>query len=305
VSGYLLRRVIQALVVIFVVSGLVFFASHMLGDPAALMAPVGASRQQVAEISHQMGFDRPLLVQYGDFLGAALRGDLGVSLRHDQPAMTLILETLPNTLQLAVVAQLLALLLAIPAGIFAATRRNSAFDGLTMAGAVLGQSVPSFWLGLMLIVVVGVNLRLLPVSGMGDWRHLILPAVTLSMYPMARTARLVRSGMLEVLGQEYITTARAKGLAERVVLARHALKNALIPVITMVSLDFGTLLGGAVVTETIFAWPGLGRLIITAINTRDFPLIQASVIVVAVVFVVINLLVDVAYVYLDPRVEYA
>jgi peptide/nickel transport system permease protein len=252
-----------------------------------------------------MGFDRPILVQYLDFLGGAAHGDLGVSLRHEQPALALIFRTLPNTLLLAVAAQVLALLVAVPAGVFAATRRTSLFDGLTMAGAVLGQSVPSFWLGLMLIIVVGVNLHLLPISGMGDWRNLVLPAVTLSMHPMARTARLVRSGMLEVLGQEYIQTARAKGLTQGVVIRRHALRNALIPIVTIVSLDFGTLLGGAVVTESIFAWPGLGRLIVNAINTRDFPLIQASVIVVGVVFVTINLLVDVAYTYLDPRVSRA
>jgi peptide/nickel transport system permease protein len=301
----ILARFVQAVVVIFCVSALVFFATHLLGDPAALIAPVGATREQVAEISHQMGFDRPITTQFLDFLSAAVRGDLGVSLRHEQPALGLILTTLPNTLQLAVIAQVLALVVAVPAGVFAATRRNTIVDGLTMAGAVLGQSVPSFWLGLMLIIVVGVNLRLLPISGMGDWRHLILPAVTLSTYPMARTARLVRSGMLEVLGQEYIQTARAKGLTERLVLWKHALKNALIPVVTIVSLDFGTLLGGAVVTESIFAWPGLGRLIINAINTRDFPLIQASVIVVAVVFVTINLLVDATYTLIDPRIRRA
>lgn len=303
--SYVIRRVLQAVVVIFCVSALVFFISHMLGDPAVLMAPMGATREQVAEISHQYGFDRPIWVQYLDFLGGAVRGDLGVSLRHEQPALALILKTLPNTLQLAVAAQLLALIVAIPAGIFAATRRNGLFDGLTMAGAVVGQAIPGFWLGLMLILIFGVTLRLLPISGMGDWRHLVLPAVTLGSYPLARMARLVRSGMLEVLAQEYITTARSKGLAERIVLWRHALKNAMIPVVTIVALDFGMLLGGAVITETIFAWPGLGRLIIVAINTRDFPLIQASVIVVSAIFVVINLLVDVAYTYLDPRIKYA
>lgn len=301
---YVLRRVLQAIVVVFCVSALVFFISHLLGGPAVLMAPMGATREQVMEISHRMGFDRPIWVQYLDFLGGAIRGDLGVSLRQQQPALSLILKALPNTLQLALVAQALALAIAIPAGIFSATRRNSIFDGLTMAAAVLGQAIPSFWLGLMLILVFGVSLRILPVSGMGDWRNLIMPAVTLSTYSTARTARLVRSSMLEVLAQEYITTARSKGLSEGIVLWRHALKNAIIPVVTIVALDFGMLLAGAVITETIFAWPGVGRMVITAINTRDFPLIQASVLVVSVIFVFINLLVDVAYTYLDPRIKY-
>jgi peptide/nickel transport system permease protein len=301
---YIARRIVQALGVIVLVSALVFFISHLAGDPAALMAPTGATREQIAEIRHQYGFDRPVVVQYLDFMKGAVRGDFGNSLRHGQPALTMIRNTLPNTIQLAVVAQLLALIVAIPAGMLAATRRNSAFDSLTMAGAVLGQSIPVFWLGLMLILVFGVVLHVLPISGMGGWKHLVLPAVTLSTYSMARTSRLVRSSMLEVLTQEYVTTARAKGLPEWVVLWQHALKNAFIPVLTIVSLDFGLLLGGAVITETIFAWPGIGRLMINAINTRDFPLIQACVFTVSVVFVLINTIVDILYTYLDPRIKY-
>jgi peptide/nickel transport system permease protein len=304
-AAYLLRRFLRAIVVVFFVSAVVFWVSHGIGDPATLLAPVGATREQVVELSHQMGFDRPLWVQYGDFLAGAIHGDLGVSVRHQEPALGLILKTLPNTLQLAVLAQLIALIIAIPVGMLAATHRNSVFDHLAMLGAVLGQAIPSFWLGLMLIIIVGAGLQWLPVSGMGDWRNLVLPAITLSTYPLARTARLVRSGMLEVLAKEYITTAHAKGLSKWVILSRHAFRNAIIPIVTIVSLDFGQLLGGAIVTETVFAWPGLGRMVITAINTRDFPLIQASVIVVAVVFIVINLLVDIVYTYLDPRIRYS
>lgn len=304
-ARYILWRFVQAVLVVLVVSTLVFFISHALGDPTSLMTGEGTTKEQMENVRHQLGLDRPVLVQYFDFMGQLLRGNLGDSIRFQMPTMKVILQTLPNTIKLALLAMAFALLVAIPAGILAATHRDSWFDGLTMAGAVIGHSMPSFWLGLMLILVFGVALKWLPISGMASWKAYVMPAFTLSLWSLARTARLVRSSMLEVLGMEYVRTARAKGLAERMVLLRHALKNALIPVVTMVSLDFGYLLGGAVIIETIFAWPGLGRQVVTAIMTHDFPMIQASVLVIAVTFALINVLVDIGYTYLDPRIRYA
>ena len=301
---YIVRRILLAVLVVVAVSALVFFISHLVSDPAALMAPPGATAEQLDEIRHAYGLDRPVVVQYLDYMGGiVLRGDLGTSMRHGVPVTTLIRDTLPNTVQLALVAQLLALALAIPAGVFAATHRNSAFDSATMTAAVFGQSIPGFWLGLMLILVFGVKLRWLPISGTGGVSHLVLPAVTLAAYSLARTSRLVRSSMLEVLGQEYIMTARAKGLSERVVLYQHALKNAFIPVLTVIGLEFGLLLGGAVIVETVFSWPGMGRLLVDSIFNRDFPLTQALVIFISVVLVFMNLLVDMFYTVLDPRIK--
>jgi len=268
-----------------------------------LYLPLDASREQLEAFRHKMGFDQPAHIQYLRWLGRAVRGDFGTSLRYAKPVFPLILERMPATLELAVAAQIFALTLALPLGILAAVRRNSIFDGLTMVGALFGQSMPGFWLGLMLILLFGVVLRILPVSGRASSKHLILPAITLGTFFLARNTRLVRSGMLEVLGQDYVTTARSKGLSERAIIWKHALKNALIPLVTMVGMDFGALLAGTVVTETVFAWPGVGRLVFNAINQRDFPLVQAAVFLIAVIFVATNLLVDLSYVYLDPRIR--
>jgi peptide/nickel transport system permease protein len=250
-----------------------------------------------------MGFDQPVHIQYLRWLGRAVRGDFGTSLRYAKAVFPLILERMPATLELAVAAQVFALALALPLGVLAAVRRNSVIDGLTMLGALIGQSMPGFWLGLMLVLIFGVALKLLPISGREGPRSLILPAITLGTFFLARDTRLVRSSMLEVLGWDYITTARSKGLREGTVLWRHALRNALIPLVTIVGMDFGALLAGTVVTETVFAWPGVGRLIYMAINQRDFPLIQAAVFLIAVIFVITNLLVDLSYTYLDPRIR--
>ena len=230
------------------------------------------------------------------------RGDFGVSLQHQQPAMGLVVERLPASMLLAGSALALALAVALPLGIFAAARRGTALDHLAVGLAALGQSAPIFWTGLMLMLLGAVILKILPTSGYGTWRHVVLPALTLASYPMAAMARLVRSGMLEVLDADYVRTARAKGLPERGVVLKHTLKNAAMPIVTVVGLQFGLLLGGAIVCEMIFAWPGVGRLLIFAINNRDFPLVEAAVFVIAVVFVVANLLVDLCYGWLDPRV---
>jgi len=296
---------VWSLFVLWGVTLLVFFAIHLPGggDPSMLYLPLDASREQLEAFRHKMGFDQPVHIQYLRWLGRAVRGDFGTSLRYAKPVFPLILERMPATLELAVAAQIFALTLALPLGILAAVRRNSIFDGLTMVGALFGQSMPGFWLGLMLILLFGVVLRILPVSGRAGPKHLILPAITLGTFFLARNTRLVRSGMLEVLGQDYVTTARSKGLSERAIIWKHALKNALIPLVTMVGMDFGALLAGTVVTETVFAWPGVGRLVFNAINQRDFPLIQAAVLLIAVIFVATNLLVDLSYVYLDPRIR--
>jgi peptide/nickel transport system permease protein len=304
-SRYFFRRFLWSLFVLWGVTLLVFFAIHLPGggDPSMLYLPLNASREQLDTFRHKMGFDQPVHIQYLRWLGRAVRGDFGTSLRYAKPVFPLILERMPATLELAMAAQIFALTLALPLGILAAVRRNSIYDGLTMLGALFGQSMPGFWLGLMLMLIFGVVLRLLPISGRAGPTHLILPTITLGTFFLARDTRLMRSSMLEVLGQDYVTTARAKGLGEKAVLWGHALRNALIPLVTMVGMDFGALLAGTVVTETVFAWPGVGRLIFMAINQRDFPLIQAAVFLIAVIFVATNLLVDLSYTYLDPRIR--
>jgi peptide/nickel transport system permease protein len=281
-----------------------FAILHLTGDPTALLLPQEATAEDRARFRHEMGFDDPLIVQYGRFLKGALRGDFGLSFRHNQPALQLVWDRMPATIQLTLAAMLISVSLAVPLGILSAVKRNSLLDHVGMIIALLGQSMPVFWLGIMLILIFGVKLRLLPSFGMGGIDHLILPALTLGMFTMARTARLTRSEMLEILGQEYIRTARAKGVPPGSVILRHALKNAAIPIVTVIGLEMGTLLGGAIITETIFAWPGVGRLTVQAIYNRDFPVVQAAVFTLACIFVLINFVVDILYTYLDPRVRY-
>jgi peptide/nickel transport system permease protein len=285
------------------VSLVVFGLVHLSGDPVLLMVSSDAPPDVVATTRHALGFDRPLHLQFTDYVTRAARGDLGLSLRSSLPVAALIRDRLPATVELTVAALLIAVAIAIPAGIVSAVKRGSALDRLAMVGAVAGQAVPIFWLALLLIAFFGVYLRWLPVFGRGSLAHLVLPAVSLSTVILGRLARLVRSSMLEVLGQDYVRTARAKGVGEVRVLAGHALKNAAIPIVTLLGLQFAQLLGGAVVTETIFAWPGIGRLVVEAIFNRDFPVVQGVVLVVSLIFVAVNLLVDLAYVALDPRIR--
>jgi peptide/nickel transport system permease protein len=285
------------------VSLVVFGLVHLSGDPVLLMVSSDAPPDVVATTRHALGFDRPLHEQFTEYVTRAARGDLGVSLRSSQSVAALIRERLPATVELTVAALLIAVAVAIPAGIVSAVKRGSAVDRLAMVGAVAGQAVPIFWLALLLIALFGVYLRWLPVFGRGSLAHLVLPAVSLSTVILGRLARLVRSSMLEVLGQDYVRTARAKGVGEIRVLAAHALKNAAIPIVTLLGLQFAQLLGGAVVTETIFAWPGIGRLVVEAIFNRDFPVVQGVVLVVSLIFVAVNLLVDLAYAALDPRIR--
>jgi peptide/nickel transport system permease protein len=300
---FLFRRLLQSLVVLFGVSFVVFAILHLTGDPALVLLPPDASAEDVRRFREVMGFNDPFFVQYGRFLKGALQGDFGQSVRHGEPAFGLVLERMPATFELAGAALALALCLAIPAGIVSAMRRNTALDYLATVVALFGQSLPTFWLGIMLILLFSVQFHLLPSSGRGTLEHLILPAVTLGLFTTARITRLTRSGMLEVLNQDYIRTARAKGVSDPPVVWKHALKNAAIPIVTIVGIELGTLLGGSVITETIFAWPGVGRLSVQAIANRDYPVVQAAVFLLASTFVLVNLLVDVVYTYLDPRIR--
>jgi peptide/nickel transport system permease protein len=300
---FLFRRLLQSLVVLFGVSFVVFAILHLTGDPALVLLPPDASPEDVRRFREVMGFNDPFFVQYGRFLKGALQGDFGQSVRHGEPAFGLVLERMPATFELAGAALALALCLAIPAGIVSAVRRNTALDYLATVVALFGQSLPTFWLGIMLILLFSVQFHLLPSSGRGTLEHLILPAVTLGLFTTARITRLTRSGMLEVLNQDYIRTARAKGVSDPPVVWKHALKNAAIPIVTIVGIELGTLLGGSVITETIFAWPGVGRLSVQAIANRDYPVVQAAVFLLASTFVLVNLLVDVVYTYLDPRIR--
>lgn len=302
---YLIRRILISIPIILVVSVVVFGMIFLSGDPAVLMLPPEASDEQVAAIREEYGFNDPFLVQYGRFMQSALRGDFGRSIRYNQPAMELVIERLPATLQLSATSILLAVIFALPLGIIAAVKRNSLADYSASFLAVLGQSMPNYWLGFMLVYIFAVKLGWLPTSGGPGLKYVILPAFTIAFAIMALISRMTRSSMLQVLHQDYIRTARAKGQSETKVIIVHALRNALLPIITIIGLQFGYILGGAVVIETIYAWPGLGLLTIQAIYNRDYPVVQAAVLFLTVSFVLINLLVDVSYQFLDPRIRLA
>ena len=304
-TAYVARRIAQTVVVVFGVSVLAFGMMFLTGDPTMVMAGENWTRQQVDEFRHQMGFDRPWLEQYGTFVTHAVRGDFGMSIRQQQPVFQLIIVRVPATLELAGTAMAITIAVGIPLGMQAAMHRNTALDRGAMGLALLGQSMPVFWLGLLLVLVFSVWLGWFPVAGRGGLAHLVLPGLTLGLFSLAYTARITRSAMLDVLYTDYLRTARSKGLAERRVLVRHALRNALVPVITVLGLQFGGLLGGAVITETIFAWPGVGRLVLQAIQGKDLPLVQAAVFLLAVMFVTLNLCVDLLYVWIVPRVRFA
>ena len=303
--GYLCKRLACALVVLLGISGIVFVVVHLSGDPAALyMSPEG-TKEDYELLRSAMGFDRPLPEQYGLFLWRAATGDFGRSLRHQQPTLPLVLARFPATLKLTLAAMLLALLLALPLGLLSALRRNSVLDTGGMMLALAGQCMPTFWLGILLILVFAVQLRWLPVYGGEGPATLVLPAVTLGVWAMARTARITRSSMLDVLHQDFLRTARAKGVGEWAVVLRHALRNCAIPIVTALGLELGNLLGGAVITEAVFAYPGIGRLAVEAVVNKDVPLIQAVVLTVASAILLLNILIDMVYVALDPRIRLA
>lgn len=324
-GAYVLRRLVQSIVVVVGVTLVSFLALQIGGDPTYLFVSERASLEEIEAARRALGFDRPLHVQYLSFVGDLVRGDFGQSLSYRQPAMAIVLEALPATIELTLFSMLMALSLAIPLGVLAAIHRGTAWDGSVTTFAMLGQSIPNFWLGIMMILVFGLYLRWFPISGhvpfltplmAGDvgtafgnlprtLLHLVLPGLAVGTYSLARNTRLVRSSLLEVLEEDYVRTARSKGLSERRVLFHHALRNAWLPVVTVIGLEFGFLLGGVVVVETVFSYPGIGRLLFAAINQRDIPLVQAGVILLAGIFIVLNLVVDLVYVRLDPRMKLA
>jgi ABC-type dipeptide/oligopeptide/nickel transport system permease component len=312
-----LQRLLQLIPVLFGVSVITFSIVHLApGDPALLLAPSDATMEEIEKVRHGLGLDRPLPVQYITWLGNVLTGDLGMSFFASQPVLELILERFPATILLTAAAMGFAIIVGVSLGLAASLRRDTLLDRVTMVGSVLGWSMPPFWIGLVLIIFFAVKLRWLPTGGMYSIsaleptvpdvaKHLILPAFTLGVRHMSYVARLTRSSMLEVLGEDYVRTARAKGLVERVIVMRHALRNTLIPVVTVAGVSVGRLLGGAVVVETVFGWPGLGMLTVKGILERDFPLVQGSVLFIATTFVLVNFLVDMLYAWIDPRIRYA
>jgi peptide/nickel transport system permease protein len=305
VRAYLLRRLWQSALTLVGVSLFVFVILRVIpGDPAKMLLPEGAPQSAVEELNRALGLKEPIWVQYAIFLRSVARGDFGQSFQYKAPALRVVVERVPATIELALTAMLLTVLFGVSIGILAAVRRGTGYDYAGTVLAVLGQSLPNFWLGIMLVLLFGVTLRWLPTSGFQGWQYLILPSITLAAFPTALVARLTRSSLLEILGQEYIRTGRAKGLGERAVILRHALRNATIPLLTLLGLQIGTLLGGAVITESVFAWPGMGKLVVDAIFFRDFPVVQTVLILSATIFVVINLAIDLLYTVLDPRIRY-
>ena len=302
---YLLRRVIHSIFVLWGAVTVVFIVVRLVpGDPAQMMLGAQASAEDVAALRQRMGLDRPVPVQYVSFLLNVSRLDLGTSLTLDQPAVGAVASRLPATALLAVSAMTIALALSLPLGTLAALRRGSALDRVVSGLSLIGQAVPSFWIGIMFILIFARVLQWLPSSGIGGWKHLLLPAVTLALPLVGVLTRLMRSGLLEVLGTDFIRTAHAKGLTNRSVVTRHAFRNALIPVITVAGLQFGSLLAGAVIVETVFAWPGAGRLLVDSITRRDYPVVQASVLFITTGFILVNLIVDLSYGFLDPRIRF-
>jgi len=306
VRAYVLRRLWQSALTLLGVSLLVFVVLRVLpGDPAKMLLPDGAPQSAVDELNRQLGLHEPVHVQYGIFIRSVVRGDFGQSFQYRAPALRVVTERIAATAELALAALILTVAIGVSLGILAAVRRGTRYDYASTFLAVLGQSLPNFWLGIMLILLFGVALRWLPTSGFESWRHIVLPSITLAAFPTALVARLTRSSMLEILGRDYIRTGRAKGLAERAVVLRHALRNAAVPVLTVLGLQIGTLLGGAVITESVFAWPGMGKLVVDAIFFRDFPVVQTVLIFSATIFVVLNLVVDLLYTVIDPRIRYS
>lgn len=301
---YVARRLLMVIPTLVGVMLIVFFLTFTIGNPAVLLVPAEAEPADIARVEAALGLDKPIPVQFVKYLGRILRLDFGTSFYSDGPAMQLVLSRLPATLQLSLAAALIAVLIGVPAGLFGALWRGRAADMLLSASVLFGMSIPNFWLGLVLIIFFGVQLKMLPISGIGTLKHLVLPAVTLATGMLASIARLIRNDLLDVLGADFIRTAQAKGVSRAGVFVRHALKNSLSPVITLVGLQLGALLGGAIVTESVFAWPGVGRFILQSIERRDYPVVQAATFVLAVIFILTNLVIDIVCARLDPRIVY-
>ncbi|GGC66499.1 glutathione ABC transporter permease [Siccirubricoccus deserti] len=301
---YILRRIGQTALTAVFVSMIVFSLARVTGDPTISLLPTEATQEDRDFFRRQLGLDQPLHLQYLTFVGRVLEGDMGKSFRYRESALGIVLNRLPATLQLAAVSMLLATIIALPIGILAAVRRDTWIDTLARWFATLGQATPTFWLGLILILVFSVHLGWLPTSGRGGVENLVLPAITLGWFSAAAIARLTRSSMLEAMQSDFVRFERLSGLPERIVVLKHALRNAAIPIVTYMALQFGVLLSGAVVTETVFAWPGVGLIVVDAINARDYPVVQAAVMVTAMLILLLNLLVDLLYSWLDPRIRY-
>jgi peptide/nickel transport system permease protein len=300
---YVARQLVQLVVVIVGISMLAFAILHVIGDPVLLLLPQNAGKAEYERYHKLLGLDKPLYVQYAKFASRALQGDFGKSWYTDTPAFHLVLQRMPPTIYLTLAGLVMALLIALPLGILAALKRHSFVDNLCTMIAVAGQAMPIFWLGIMLIIIFAVRLKALPASGYGTWQHFLMPAFTLGAFLAPLTMRLVRSGVIEIMNMEYIKTARAKGLAERMVVIKHAFRNACIPVITVLGLQFGQLLGGAIVTETVFAWPGVATLAVESIRNQDFPVVQCAVVLLALIIVSVNFIVDVIVGLIDPRIR--
>ena len=299
----MLRQLVQVVVVIFGISLLAFTILHVLGDPVLLLLPQNAGKEEFERYRKLLGLDQPVYVQYWKFASRAVLGDFGKSWYADTPAFRLVIERMPPTIYLTLAGFAVALLIALPLGILSALKRHSWVDNLCTALAVAGQATPIFWLGIMLMILFAVRLKVLPASGYGTWQHFLLPSFCLGAALAPITMRLVRSGLIEVMNMEFIKTARAKGLAERLVVIKHAFRNACIPVITVLGLQFGQLLGGAIITETVFAWPGVATLTVESIRNQDFPVVQCAVILLALVVVGVNLIVDLMVGLIDPRIR--
>ncbi|OGL10917.1 MAG: ABC transporter permease [Candidatus Rokubacteria bacterium RIFCSPLOWO2_02_FULL_72_37] len=301
--AYVASRLVQTALVVFLSLTAVFGMVRLSGDPVLLFMPMDIQAKDVNEFRERLGFNDPIAIQYGRFVAGALRGDFGESLRYRRDALALVLERVPATLLLGGTALLLTLAIAVPLGVVSAVHRDSLLDHLGTLATVLGQATPGFWLGLMMIYLFSVQLGWLPTGGRGSLAHLVMPSIVLAAFFAARIARLTRSAVLDVLGEDYVLTARAKGLGEARVIGKHTLRNSAIPIVTLAGLEAGQLLGGAVITETIFAWPGLGRLTVQALLNRDFPVVLAAVFLISVLYTLINLAVDLLYGWLDPRVR--
>jgi peptide/nickel transport system permease protein len=300
---YLVRQLVQLVVVIFGISVLSFSILHIIGDPVTLLLPLNAGKEEYVRYKHLMGLDQPIWVQYWKFASGAVRGDFGRSWYGNAPAFRLVVDRMPPTIYLTLTGLGVALLIALPLGVLAALRRHSFVDTLCTLLAVAGQAMPLFWLGIMLIIIFAVRLRLLPASGYGTWQNFVMPAFCLGAFLAPLTMRLVRSGIIEVMSMDFIKTARAKGVSERMVVVKHAFRNACIPVVTVLGLQFGQLLGGAFITETVFAWPGVATLTVDSIRNQDFPVVQCAVVMLALIIVIVNAIVDLLVGLIDPRIR--
>ena len=301
---YLLSRAVQSVLLLFGVIVLVFFLVRLTGDPARLMAPREASAEDIAEIRALMGFDRPLPVQFADFFTGAIRGDFGNSVHYRAPAMGMVIDRLPATVELALTALLFAVVVGVPLGVVGGSNPGSVWDSIARGLGLIGQTVPNFWIAMIFILVFSVNLGWFPSFGRGHWNSIVLPAVSLGLFPLGQIVRLMRSAVLEIRGEDYIRTAYSKGISDRRIYVAHVFRNAAIPLVSMLGVQFGYLLGGSIYIETIFSWPGLGRMIAESVAARDFPLVQAVAVFTSLVVVAMNLLTDVAYALIDPRIRY-